>query len=342
MGATKWRLMNATQERASKRPVAFITGANGFIGRALGAYFSDKGFAVRGVDRGADPARFVVAGDIVDPSPWQAQLEGCAVVVHTAAVVSNAVPAVQQWKINVLGPRRVIEAAARAKVGRVVHLSSVRAYGDLGFPDTVEESWPLRPDGHAYVDTKVASEGVAFQAHAAGEVAVTIVRPGDVYGPGSRPWTIIPVEWTKNGRFILPAGGKGVFSPVYVDDLVEGIFLAATHPDAAGHAFNLPGPEPVTCAEFFGHYARMLGMAPQRIVPTAVAIGLATAVGTADRVRGRASELNAAIVLYLTRTGGYSRVKAERVLGWVPRISLDVGMSRTEAWLRAEGHLTRT
>jgi nucleoside-diphosphate-sugar epimerase len=43
--------MNATQERASKRPVVFITGANGFIGRALGAYFSDKGFAVRGVDR---------------------------------------------------------------------------------------------------------------------------------------------------------------------------------------------------------------------------------------------------------------------------------------------------
>ena len=200
--------MNATQECASKRPVVFITGANGFIGRALGAYFSDKGFAVCGVDRGADPARFVVAGDIVDPSPWQAQLEGCAVVVHTAAVVSNAVPAVQQWQINVLGTRRVIEAAARAKVGRVVHLSSVRAYGDLGFPDTVEESWPLRPDGHAYVDTKVASEAVAFD--------------------------------------------------------------------------------------------------------------------------------------YLTRTGGYSRVKAERVLGWVPRISLDVGMSRTEAWLRAEGHLTRT
>ena len=83
-------------------------------------------------------------------------------------------------------------------------------------------------------------------------------------------------------------------------------------------------------------------MAPQRTVPTAVAIGLATVVGTVDRVRGRASELNAETVLYLTRTGGYSRVKAERVLGWVPRICLDVGMSRTEAWLRAEGHLTRT
>jgi nucleoside-diphosphate-sugar epimerase len=83
-------------------------------------------------------------------------------------------------------------------------------------------------------------------------------------------------------------------------------------------------------------------MAPQRTVPTPVAIALATAVGTVDRLHGRSSELNAATILYLTRTGGYSRVKAERLLGWVPQVSLDEGMARTEAWLRAEGHLTRT
>ena len=334
--------MNATIERAGDRPVVFITGANGFIGRALGAYFSGHGFGVRGVDRSADPARGVVAGDIVEPGPWENHLVGCAIVLHTAAVVSNAVPVAQQWQTNVLGTRRIIESASRAGVGRVVHLSSVRAYGDRGFPDNVEESWPLRPDGHAYVDTKVAAEAVAFQAHAAGEVPVTVIRPGDVYGPGSRPWTIIPVDETKKGRLILPAGGRGIFSPIYIDDLVAGIFLAATHPGSPGQAFNLTGPEPVTCAEFFGHYARMLHMAPQRTVPTAIAVALATAAGTAERLRGRQSELNAETVGYLTRAGGYSRAKAERILGWTPRVSLAEGMERTEAWLRAEGLLDRT
>ena len=334
--------MNATSERAGHRPVVFITGANGFIGRALGVYFSVNGYAVRGIDRTADPLRDVVEGDTLDPGPWENHLAGCAVVLHTAAVVSNAVPAAQQWQTNVLGTRRVIEAASRSGVGRVVHLSSVRAYGDLGFPDNVDESWPLRADGHAYVDTKVAAEAVAFQAHAQGEVQVTVIRPGDVYGPGSRPWTIIPVEETKKGRLMLPAGGRGIFSPIYIDDLVGGIFLAATHPDAAGHAFNLTGPQPVTCAEFFGHYARMLQMAPQRTVPTPIAAALATAVGTAERLRGRHSELNAETVGYLTRTGGYSRAKAERLLGWIPKVSLGEGMERTEAWLRAEGHLARS
>ena len=334
--------MNAIAERLGHGPAVFVTGANGFIGRALGAYFGARGYAVRGVDRIADPARNIVAGDTVDPGPWQDALAGCAIVLHTAAVVSNAVPAAEQWQTNVLGTRRVLEVASRAGVGRVVHLSSVRAYGDLGFPDGVEESWPLRPDGHAYVDTKVAAEAVAFQADAGGEVEVTVIRPGDVYGPGSRPWTIIPVEETKKGRLILPAGGRGVFSPIYVDDLVRGIFLAATTSDGAGHAFNMTGPQPVSCAEFFGHYARMLQMAPQRTVPTPIAVALATAVGAAERLRGRPSELNAETVGYLTRTGGYSRAKAERLLGWVPQISLSDGMARTEEWLRAEGYLTRS
>jgi nucleoside-diphosphate-sugar epimerase len=317
----------------------FITGANGFIGRTLADHFGAAGHVVRGVDRTADDARRVVAGDTTRPSGWEAHLKGCEVLLHTAAVVSNAVDAATQWNVNVLGTRRVLEAAARAGVGRVVHLSSVRAYGDLGFPDGVGEWWPLRPDGHAYVDTKVAAEAAAFQAHSAGEVAVTVVRPGDVYGPRSRPWTVIPVEETRRGRLILPARGKGVFSPIYVDDLVDGIALAATHPAASGQAFNLTGPTTVSCAEFFGHYARMLGMPPQRTVPTAVAVALASAVGSYENARGRPSELNAETVRYLTRTGGYSRAKAQALLGWVPQISLDEGMRRTEAWLRQQGSL---
>lgn len=99
---------------------------------------------------------------------------------------------------------------------------------------------------------------------------------------------------------------------------------------------------PVSCAEFFGHYARMLAMAPPRTVPTAVAIALASAAATYERARGRSTELNAETVRYLTRTGGYSRAKAQRLLDWLPQISLEQDMARTEAWLRDEGLLNRS
>lgn len=72
---------------------------------------------------------------------------------------------------------------------------------ELGY-DGVDESWPVRPDGHRYVDTKIASEQVVLQAHAAGEIAATVVRPADVYGPGSIPWTI----WPEGDRSVLSRG----------------------------------------------------------------------------------------------------------------------------------------
>ena len=66
---------------------------------------------------------------------------------------------------------------------RETTLLSVRAFSDVDFPDGVDESWPVRPDGHQYVDTKVAGEQVVLQAPAAGEVDATVVRPGTCTAP---------------------------------------------------------------------------------------------------------------------------------------------------------------
>lgn len=318
----------------------FITGANGFIGRSIAQRLRAEGVSVAGVDAHADPAAGTVAGDISEPGPWQDAVAGSDLVIHTAAVVSNAVDAETTWRVNVLGTRRVVDAAAAAGVERLVHLSSVRAFSDLDYPDGVDEQWPVRTDGNAYVDTKIASEHVVLQAHAAGEVAATIIRPGDVYGPGSRPWVVLPIEAMKDGSFALPAGGRGVFSPVFVDDLLDGLITAATHPAAAGQVLTLTGPSTVSTADYFGHLHRMLGRSGNaRTVPTPVAVGFAALVSTIARVRGRQTEVNPTTVRYLARTGGYSSAKAQRLIGYAPRVDLDEGMRRTEAWLRAEGLL---
>jgi nucleoside-diphosphate-sugar epimerase len=316
-----------------------VTGALGFIGRAVADRLVADGHAVVGIDRVADPGRGVVAGDTTDPGPWAGALAGVDVVVHTAAVVSNAVDLDEQWRVNVLGTRRVVEAARDAGVARVVHLSSIRAFSDVGFPDGVTEDHPVRPDGNPYVDTKIASEHVVLQAHAAGEVEGVIVRPGDVYGPASRPWILLPLEAIRARQFVLPAMGKGVHSPVYVDDLVRGIVLAATHPDAAGEVVTIAGPRGVPCDEYFGHLYRMLGRRGPVGLPTPAAVALAAAADRANRLRGRRTEVNAISMRYFARTGTYSIAKARRVLGYEPEVDLDEGMRRTEEWLRAEGLL---
>ncbi len=314
----------------------FITGASGFIARALGARLRERGAEVRGVDLVADGAAGVVAGDVGAPGGWQEAMAGCDVVVHTAALVSNAVGFEQSWRLNVLGTRLALEGAARAGAGRFVHFSSVRAFSDVDFPDGVGEEHPVRTNSNPYVDTKVASEQVALQAHPAGEIPVTVIRPGDVYGPGSRPWTVLPLAEIRANRFALPAMGRSVFSPVFVENLVHGVLLAIDEPRAAGQVYVLSDGVGVTTREFFGHYFRMLGKRGPICLPTPVALALAGLNELSYRLRSGTTEVNPATIRYMTRRGTYSIEKARRELGYEPRVGLAAGMALTEKWLRKE------
>ncbi len=316
----------------------FVTGALGFIGRAVADAYRARGAEVRGMDVAADPAGDVVAGDVSEPGPWQAHAAGCDLVVHTAAAVSNVAGAERSWRVNVRGTRHVLDAVVAGGADRFVHFSSAAVYGHAR-PDPVDEHSPVRLTGAPYGDTKIAGEQVVLQAHAAGEVVATILRPGDVYGPGSRPWTIVPVEMLRRHQVLLPAHGRGAFNPVFIDDLVDAVLLAADAEAATGQIFNVTGGTAVTAAVFFAHYSRMLGIHPAPVAPTRVAVAVAEVLGRVSRGLGRRSEASAATMRMLAGHGTVSIDKARRVLGYEPRVDLDAGMRRTEEWLRAEHYL---
>jgi nucleoside-diphosphate-sugar epimerase len=300
-----------------------ITGGAGFIGRAVGERYRALGCEVVGVDVQPDLSIGVVGGDTSVPGPWQDAIVEADLVVHTAALVSNTSGLARAWEVNVLGTRNVLDAAAGVR--RFLHLSSVRAFSDLDFPAEVDEHHPVRPDGHEYVDTKIASEQVALQAHGAGEVAVTVIRPGDVYGPGSLPWTVWPVLGILSSSFAIPDDGSHIFSPTYIDNLVDGLVAAAASDDAAGQVFTLSDGIGVTNLEFFGHYYRMLEREPELLPAAEVARRFDEAGVGADTID------------YLLRRHTYSIAKAEAMLGYQPSVDLATGMDRCEAWLREHG-----
>ena len=195
----------------------------------------------------------------------------------------------------------------------------------------------MRPTGVAYTDTKIASEQVVLAAHAAGEQEVVIVRPGDVYGPPRGPWTLIPLEYMKARRFVLPEGGRGIHSPTYVDDLVEGIVRAAGAKQAAGRVITLSGGVGVETRDYFGHLGRMIGRSVPT-VPTPVALAGARAAHRLARIARFENELTPDGVRYLAlRRGTYGIATARELLDWEPQVGLEEGMARTEEWLRAEG-----
>jgi nucleoside-diphosphate-sugar epimerase len=316
----------------------FVSGALGFIGSVLAARYREQGAEVRGVDVRAEPELGVVAGDVAVEGAWQDHAAGCDLVIHTAAYVGFGGEPGPVWRANVLGTRRMLDAATRGGAKRFVHFSSVTAFG-CDHPDGVDERWPVRLTGNPYPDTKIASEQVVLQAHAAGEIVATIVRPGDVYGPRSRGWTVLPVVMIKTGQLVLPAGGHGQINPVYVDNLVDGVMLAAASGDAAGEIFTISDGVAVEIGEFFAHYSRMLGRPRPRTLPAPLATAIAAAGGRIMKTLGRDTEMSAASVEYVAKRGSFSIEKARGVLGYEPKISLEEGMRRCEEWLRTEGML---
>lgn len=312
-----------------------ITGASGFIGSAVAQRLQQRGVHVRGVDLAADPQRGVRAGSTLHPEAWRDLLVGVDAVVHAAALVSNVAGLQQAWEVNVLATSRVQQAAADAGVTHFVHLSSIAAFGEH-FPDRVTEDYPAHLTGSSYADTKINGEAVLLAAHAAGTIATTIVRPGDVYGPGSRPWVLIPLQLIGRRQAILPNGGRGIFSPTYIDNLVDGIVLSLERTEARGQIFTLTDGVAVTCGEYFGRLAALID-GHVYSVPTPVARGLARIVGSGTRALGGNSELGDASIGMLTRRGTYSIAKAQRMLGYSPAVDLDEGMRRVARWLDAEG-----
>lgn len=312
----------------------FITGANGFIGQALGTRLRELGAEVKGVDLEANPEHGVVAGSTIEPEEWSNELAGVDAVIHTAAIVSNAASTEAAWEVNVLGTRRTLAAAAKAGVKRFLHLSSIMAFG-FDYPAGADETYPVRVCGHSYPDTRVNSEAVVLAAHAAGEIDCTIVRPGDVIGPGS-VWVRESIRLAKAHQMVLPAGGKGVFTPIFIDNLVDGILLALTSEVAVGQIYTITDDLEVPTREYFG---RLAALTNSRVttLPTALAVPLTSATGAIVRTLGGSSELTAATMLMLSRKGGYSIEKAKKQLGFEPRVGFNEAMDACSDWARAEG-----
>ncbi|TIC88865.1 NAD-dependent epimerase/dehydratase family protein [Nocardioides sp. GY 10113] len=329
--------MTTTRPAPAVPKSVFITGAGGFIGRTLAARLRELGATVTGVDLVADPENGIVQGTTTDPSTWAHALEGVEAVVHTAAIVSTVAPTEAAWDVNVLGTKKVIDAAVEAGVQRFVHLSSIAAYGWV-YPEYVTEDYPTRVTGglSTYVDTKTNSELVA---HANGHrgMDIAIVRPADVYGPGS-VWVREPLAMIEANQMILPDGGRGTFDVIYIDNFVDAmvLLLAADREAFAGQTYNFGEELKITTGEYFGELASWKGgkvkTVPIKIVAPALAV-----VGKVQRTLGMKSELGPALMHMLNRRALVSNAKAREVLGFTPVVSYEDGIARSKQWALNEG-----
>ena len=321
----------------SKQKRILITGANGFIGGALMQHFEANDISPIGIDL-VGVGDNILTEDISKPEIFSAALEKCDVLIHTAALVSNAASDPDMWKANVLATKRLAEAAVKYRVRRFIHISSIVVYGNTAEGE-LDETHPVHGNGGSYVLTKLAAEHAVLASAINSSMETVIIRPGDVYGPGSRPWVVLPIEAIKKRQFILPAYGRGYFRPIYIDDLVTGISHAASKESAANEIFNMSCKGYISTKEFFSHHFKWMDKRGPFSVPTPIALLCASAATKIAKLSGEVSEASRATMMQLCTKSWFNISKAEHLLGWRPEMSLDEGMDLSRSWALQKGLL---
>jgi nucleoside-diphosphate-sugar epimerase len=165
-----------------------------------------------------------------------------------------------------------------------------------------------------------------------------VIRPGDVYGPGSVPWLVRPLELARGGGLGVPAPGDGLMLPVFIDDLVEAILLGLLN-GRPGRAYAAWDGEPVTFHDYFERIAVIAGARGPRVLPRGV---LELAGGAAEawaRLRSQPPAITARAATFVDRRGTVSTRRIRDELGWEPRVGLDEGLARCAEWAQAQGLL---
>jgi nucleoside-diphosphate-sugar epimerase len=309
-------------------PRLLITGAGGFVGRALTAALDARGRPWVAATRRHDPAlgrRQVAVGDIDAHTDWDAALAGIDCVIHLAARThvlreDSANPLAAYRRINVEGTRRLSLAAARAGVGRLVFLSSIKVNGEATTSHPYTETDVPAPED-AYGLSKLEAEQALESVAAGSNMQPVILRPPLVYGPGVKGNLLRLMHALDRGLPLPLASVRNRRSLIYVGNLADAILACIDAPAAAGATFLVSDGEDVSTPELLMRLASGLGRRA-RLWPCPVA-----ALRAAGHLLGRNAEI--------ARLTGSLQIDASLIrkqLGWQPRYSTNQGLTETAQW----------
>jgi nucleoside-diphosphate-sugar epimerase len=326
-----------------------ITGGTGFIGSRLALRCLARGYTVKVLGlantsaeaanrkcleaRGAE----VIPETVTNQEGLFAVARGVEVVYHLAAAQHEAHAADQHfWDVNVTGTRHLLEASVEAGVKRFVHGSTIGVYGAT-LDGIIDEQSPLQPD-NIYGRTKLEGERLVLAYRE--QLPVVVVRISETYGPGDYRLLKLFRAIHKNVFFVI-GNGENKHHLIYIDDLINGLLLAATVEEAKGEVFVLAGKEVLTTNEMVEIIAEQLETRIRKFrAPLPLFMALATAVEAGLRPLGVQPPLHRRRMDFFKKSFTFSPEKSSRILGFTPGIGFAEGVKETVTWYRGKGYLS--
>lgn len=309
--------------------LVLVTGASGFIGRALCDTLAARGMSVRAAMRRPSAATgdVRVVGEIGPDTEWRNALEGVDAVVHLAARVhvmhdAGADPLAAFRTVNVAGTERLARECAVWQVRRLVFVSSIKVNGERTQDRPFTEADPPAPED-SYAVSKLEAEQALRRVTAATGLEIAIVRPCLVYGPGVGGNLDRLLAVIERGVPLPLASVDNRRSLIGLTNLCDLLARCVSHPSAAGETWLASDGEDLSTPELIRALAAGAGR-PARLVPfpprwLELAARLAGARGAYERVCGSLQADSS---------------KARRSLDWRPPLPARDGLRQTGAWHR--------
>jgi nucleoside-diphosphate-sugar epimerase len=314
--------------------IVLVTGASGFLGRAVAAELVAAGHEVRTLQRrpsGVDDVTDLT-GSVTDAGAVAEAVDGADGVVHLAAKVSLAGAPEEFRAVNVEGTRTLLDAAERTGVTRFVQVSSPSvAYAGAALAGVgAEPADPQRARGD-YARTKAEAELIALSRDS-DAMSVVAIRPHLVWGPGDTQLVARIVDRARRGRLPLLDGGTALIDTTYIDNAAAGIRAALHRASVArGRAYVLTNGEPRPVGDLLAGICLAAGVQPpRRSVPAWLGRSAGSVIERVWAIAPGADEppMTRFLAEQLSTAHWFDQRDTRRALDWSPAVTIDEGLRR--------------
>lgn len=318
-----------------------VTGATGFIGRRVVKKLLEQGISVRALVLPGEPipsdwenSVFTIEGSITDQTSVKEAVSGAGTIIHLAALVGDWGDEKKYRSITVEGSRILFDEAVKNS-SIVVLVSSIVVYGDNIHTGSCGEDTPYGRTLGPYSRTKQAQEKLAWKYFRDKKMKLTVVRPANVYGPGSGPWLNDIVNVLESGMPALVGRRNNNAGLVYVDNVADLLILAGSSPVALGRAYNSCDGLDITWHDYLSAIARIIGEKKPTSIPYSLAFFIAPCCETIWkllRIKKRPPLTREALNL-VGSNNLFPTSRALDELGFHSNVSYDRGIAEIEKYL---------